>query len=77
MASRPTRNSLRFRHVLSRVEASATHAGSRVFQASSARRTFSVAVAEVKGGKGGRLVGSRDAVPARGVARGVRIGAPF
>src|SRR5262249_780974 len=30
------------------------------FQASSAKRTFWVAVAQVKGGKGGRLVGSMD-----------------
>ncbi len=52
--SRPERNSARLRQVLLRVYASATRSGSRVFHASSAMRTFCVAVSWVKGGKGGR-----------------------
>jgi hypothetical protein len=54
MASRPTRNSERLRQTLSVVYARATWDGSRVFQASSALRTFSTAVSKVKGGSGGR-----------------------
>src|SRR5215475_6693002 len=57
MASRPCRNSARLRHRLSTVYASATRAGSRVFQASSAMRAFCAAVSAVKGGSGGRLIG--------------------
>jgi hypothetical protein len=47
-------NSDRFLHRESIVYASATFAGSRLFQASSARRTFCIAVSRVKGGNGGR-----------------------
>ncbi|MFD0324876.1 hypothetical protein [Lysobacter gummosus] len=44
------------RQRLSGVYASATRAGSREFQASSARRTFCVADSSVNGGSGGRLM---------------------
>src|SRR5713226_4444072 len=47
-------NSDRFLHRESIVYARATFAGSRVFQASSARRTFCIALSRVNGGKGGR-----------------------
>jgi hypothetical protein len=47
-------NSTRLRHLLSAVYASDTRAGSRVFQASSASRTFCAAVSGVNGGNGGR-----------------------
>src|SRR6267142_1648312 len=50
MASRPVRNSERLRQTESTVYASATRCGSRVFQASSARRTFWTAVWASKGG---------------------------
>src|SRR5882672_12148206 len=56
MASRPCRNSARLRQRLSTVYASATRAGSRVFQASSAMRAFCAAVSMVNGGSGGRLM---------------------
>src|SRR6476646_728295 len=56
MAARPCRNSERLRQRLSVVYASATRAGSRVFHASSAIRTFCAAVSAVKGGSGGRLI---------------------
>src|SRR5277367_2183659 len=58
MASRPCRNSARLRQRLSAVYASATRAGSRVFQASSARRALSADVSTVKGGSGGGLMGT-------------------
>src|SRR6266852_5442165 len=51
---RPLMNSDRFHHRESIVYAKATFAGSRVFQASSARRTFCIALSRVNGGKGGR-----------------------
>src|SRR5260370_17597905 len=47
-------NSDRFLHRESIVYARATFAGSRVFQASSAWRTFCIALSRVNGGKGGR-----------------------
>src|SRR5260370_38415765 len=50
---RPLRNSDRFLQRESIAYARATFAGSRVFQASSARRTFCVALSRVNGGKGG------------------------
>src|SRR5205807_286463 len=52
IASRPWRNSARFRQRLSGCRL----AGSRVFQASSATRAFSAAVSAEKGGRGGRLI---------------------
>ncbi len=51
---RPLMNSDRFLQRESIVYARATFAGSRVFQASSARRTFCIALSRVNGGKGGR-----------------------
>src|SRR6266540_6033337 len=48
-------NSERFRQWLSSVYASATFSGSREFQASSASRTFWMAVSRVNGGSGGRV----------------------
>src|SRR5712672_1018038 len=51
---RPLTNSERFLHRESIAYARAAVAGSRVFQASSARRTFYIALSRVKGGKGGR-----------------------
>src|SRR5260370_18153296 len=51
---RPLMNSDRFLHRESIVYARATFAGSRAFQASSARRTFCIALSRVNGGKGGR-----------------------
>jgi hypothetical protein len=51
---RPLMNSDRFLQRESIVYARATFAGSRVFQASSARRTFCIALSHVNGGKGGR-----------------------
>src|SRR5882724_10917561 len=51
---RPLRNSDRFLQRESIAYASATFAGARVFQASSARRTFCIALSRVNGGKGGR-----------------------
>lgn len=56
MASRPWMNSARLRHWLSAVYACATLAGSRPFHASSAMRTFWMAVAWLKGGRGGRVI---------------------
>src|SRR6267154_1645010 len=47
-------NSERFLQRESIVYARATLAASRVFQASSARRTFCIALSRVNGGKGGR-----------------------
>src|SRR5579864_8808052 len=47
-------NSDRFLQRESIAYARATFAGSRVFQASSARRTFCIALSLVNGGKGGR-----------------------
>src|SRR5262249_19073147 len=58
MAGRPWRNSTRFRQRLSSLYASDTVRGSRLFQASSAMRTFCTAVSAVKGGKGGRDIRS-------------------
>jgi hypothetical protein len=55
IASRPSKNSSRFRHFESTVYASATRSGSRVFQASSAACTFWRAVSSVKGGTGGLI----------------------
>src|SRR5260370_3943301 len=51
---RPLMNSDRFLQRESIVYARATFAGSRVFQASSARRTFCIALSRVNGGNGGR-----------------------
>src|SRR5450631_2503982 len=51
---RPLMNSDRFLQRESIAYARATFEGSRVFQASSARRTFCVALSRVNGGKGGR-----------------------
>src|SRR5882672_185965 len=51
---RPLMNSDRFLQCESIVYARATFAGSRVFQPSSARRTFCIALSRVNGGKGGR-----------------------
>src|SRR5260370_3357790 len=50
---RPLRNSDRFLQRESIAYARATFAGSRVFQASSARRTFCIALSRVNGGDGG------------------------
>jgi hypothetical protein len=47
-------NSDRLRHRESTVYAAATFSGFRVFQVSSARRTFWTAVSCVNGGSGGR-----------------------
>src|SRR4051794_38850957 len=55
IASRPVKNSDLFRHLLSRVYASATRCGSRVFQPSSAARTLAIASSRLKGGVGGRV----------------------
>jgi hypothetical protein len=54
ISARPLMNSERFLQCESIVYARATFAGSRVFQASSARRTFCIALSRVNGGKGGR-----------------------
>jgi hypothetical protein len=54
ISSRPLTNSDRFLQRESIAYAKATFAGSRVFQASSARRTFCTALSRVNGGKGGR-----------------------
>src|SRR5262249_41611856 len=54
MAGGPWRTSTRFRQRLSSLYASDTARGSRLFQASSAKRTFCAAVSAVKGGRGGR-----------------------
>src|SRR5712691_5471063 len=51
---RPLMNSDRFLQRESIAYARATFAGSRVFQASSARRTFCIALSRVNGGQGGR-----------------------
>src|SRR5579863_8261215 len=51
---RPLMKSDRFLQRESTVYPKATFAGSRVFQASSARRTFCIALSRVNGGKGGR-----------------------
>src|SRR5260221_14783989 len=51
---RPLMNSDRFLQRDSTVYPRATFAGSRVFQPSSARRTFSIALSRVNGGNGGR-----------------------
>src|ERR1700688_3742983 len=51
---RPLMNSDRFLQRESIVYARATLAGSRVFQASSASRTFCIALSRVNGGNGGR-----------------------
>src|SRR5216684_3027574 len=48
------RCSARLRHLLSTVYANETRSGSRLFHASSAARTFCVAVSRVNGGTGGR-----------------------
>src|SRR5438552_2620489 len=56
---RPLKNSERLRHLLSFVYASATRAGSRLFQASSAARAFRAADSASKGGKGGGPCGLR------------------
>src|SRR6267154_741596 len=55
MSSLPLTNSERFLHRESIEYARATFSGSRVFQPSSARRTFWIALSSVKGGKGGAL----------------------
>src|ERR1700724_911454 len=52
---RPLMNSDRFLQRESPAYARATFAGSRVFQASSASRTFCTALSRVNGGKGGRV----------------------
>src|SRR5882672_7859461 len=52
---RPLMNSERFLHRESIAYARATFPGSRVFQLSSASRTFWIAVSRVNGGKGGRV----------------------
>ena len=49
MASRPGKNSARLRQRLSGVWARETRSGSRLFQASSARRTLRVAESRSKG----------------------------
>ena len=54
MSSRPCTNSARLRQRASIEYASDTRAGSRLFQASSASRTFCDALSRVKGGNGGR-----------------------
>ena len=54
MSSRPCTNSARLRHRESIEYASDTRAGSRLFQASSASRTFCDALSRVNGGNGGR-----------------------
>src|SRR6266446_4146036 len=54
MASRPVMNSARLRQMLSTVYASETRSGSRLFQASSASRTFWMAESRSNGGTGGR-----------------------
>src|SRR5580704_6715588 len=51
---RPLMNSDRFLQRESIAYARATFAGSRVFQVSSARRTFCIALSRVNGGNGGR-----------------------
>ena len=51
---RPLMNSDRFLQPESIAYARATFAGSRVFQASSASRTFCIALSRVNGGNGGR-----------------------
>src|SRR3982074_1358416 len=51
---RPLMNSARFLQRESVAYARATLAGSRVFQASSASRTFCIALSRVNGGNGGR-----------------------
>src|SRR6476660_7016063 len=51
---RPLMNSDRFLQWESIVYARATFEGSRVFQASSASRTFCIALSRVNGGNGGR-----------------------
>src|ERR1700737_1745541 len=51
---RPLMNSDRFLQRESIAYARATFAGSRVFQASSASRTFCIALSRVNGGNGGR-----------------------
>src|SRR5437899_990159 len=53
---RPLTNSERFLHRESIAYARATFPGSQVFQPSSARRTFCIALSRVKGGQGGRVV---------------------
>src|SRR4051794_22330644 len=55
ISSRPLMNSDRFLQRESIAYARATFAGSRVFQASSASRTFCIALSRVNGGKGGRV----------------------
>src|ERR1700724_512291 len=54
ISSRPLMNSDRFLQRESIAYARATFAGSRVFQASSASRTFCIALSRVNGGNGGR-----------------------
>src|SRR5580704_6701337 len=54
ICSRPLGNSARLRQRESTEYARATFSGSRVFQPSSARRTFCTAVSAVNGGRGGR-----------------------
>lgn len=55
ISSRPLMNSDRFLQRESIAYARATLAGSRVFQASSASRTFCIALSRVNGGNGGRV----------------------
>src|ERR1700681_4744284 len=57
ISSRPLMKSDRFLQHESIAYARATFAGSRVFQASSASRTFCVALSRVNGGNGGRAGG--------------------
>src|SRR5690606_26577861 len=71
IAARPSRNSARLRHLLSIVYASATLSGLRLFQPSSAPRTFCIAVSCVKGGNGGRCSTSLMALPHGMIARSV------
>src|ERR1700691_6279919 len=63
----PFTNSARFLHRESTVYASATFSASREFHASSANRTFRIAVSRVNGGSGGRaasaLACALDAAP--------------
>src|SRR5262245_60280186 len=65
ISARPVRDPTRLRQLVSGVYASATLAASRLFQPSSARRTFWVALCSSNGGRGGRdmaaLLGPDDA----------------
>src|SRR5215210_4394520 len=55
IASLPSKNSSRLRHLESSVYARDTFSGSRVFQASWAALTFCLAVSSLNGGTGGRV----------------------